>query len=72
MAYTRASALPANCLSSPKTDALEINPLVCLVRPAKVMGREDEDLTLGLLCFEGRSCIVIEFVPTVSGTMPDC
>lgn len=49
MAYARTSALPASCLSSSKTDALEINPLVCLVGPAKVVGREDEDLTPGLL-----------------------
>lgn len=51
MTHTRATVLPASCLSSPKTAALEINPLVCSVGPAKVMGSEDEDLTLGALVF---------------------
>lgn len=72
MTSTKATALPASCFSSSETDTLDINPLVCSVGPAKVTGREDEDVTLGHLCFEGRSCVVIDFVPTVSGTMPDC
>lgn len=72
MTYTRATAPPASCLFSSETDTLDVNPLVCSVGPAKVTGRENEDLTLGHLCFEERSCVVIDFVPTVSGTMPDC
>lgn len=60
-----------HCLSSPQTDALGM--LLCVQSGLRRLqeGRA-EDLTLGHLCFEGRSCVVIDFVPTVSGTMPDC